>query len=391
MSTRYKTGQNNNKHPMIQSVARASLRSRPQFTEWATIRRVGEHLLCFFLPLTNLAFLACGPQSGYLSLLWTAPVWLCIVADAFSPTEVKREPIPAEPWPFQLSLYLLFVLQLLNILLMLRLAAGLSWDNPQHIADAVAAVIAMRIMTGTTSCCSGIAVAHELIHGSRRHQRWMGRVLLWTVLYDHFAVEHIRGHHRLASTSGDCATARFGESFASFWRRGPLSQYRNAWKLENQRLARMPAGLRWLRHRVLWGQMGQALLLLSILCLFGPVALLMFAYQAVAAVRLLETVNYIQHWGLTRSEGHFGARDAWSTDSWFTLHSFVGLARHADHHQSAATPYHRLRDNEGSPSMPCGYFGMAMLVRCFDSRYRAYATEELRARRLGPFRPGNPE
>ena len=345
------------------------------------------HGVSFLLPVASLIFLATGPHRWDAALAWTLPVWLCIYADLKGPSARLEPPESMPAWPFDAALYLHFALQICNIALLLRVASLLHWSTPSDFATAAANIAAMRILTGTNSCCSGIAVAHELIHRHVAHQRWMGRILLWTVCYDHFLVEHVRGHHRLATTAEDPATARFGESYREFWGRTGKGQFASAWRLENQRLGAQPGCWPGWRHRVMQGLAIQAALLAFIAAAFGPVALLMFLYQALVAVHLLEAVNYFQHWGLTRSDRRFGGADAWGTDSWFTLHAFVGLCRHADHHAYGAKPYQHLCFSEESPNLPCGYFAMAIAVRLFNARYRQLAAAELHSRKLGPFRP----
>ena len=354
----------------------------------ARLRRLVTGLLSlgvsFILPISSLAFLATGPHRWDVALAWTGPVWLCIAADYFSPSAGRRVNPSLPDWVFDMNLYALFVLQLSNILLLLKVASQLQWSSTADFATAAAHIAAMRILTGTNSCCSGISVAHELIHRPARHRRWMGRILLWTVCYDHFAVEHVRGHHKYASTVEDCATARYGETFSEFWPRSAKGQFANAWKLEKERLAQSAELGHW-HNRVLHGLLIEALLVSLILWGFGPIALAMFVYQAVVAVRLLEAVNYLQHWGLSRGERRFSGPDAWRTDSWFTLHSFIGLSRHADHHTRGNKPYQRLAEMLESPRLPHGYFVMALLIRFDDTRYRKMASEELQTRRLGPF------
>lgn len=351
-----------------------------------SVRYLAERLLCFLLPLATLVFFVNSPHEWLAALLWTMPVWLCVAADTFSPA-ARQDPPAAQPgWPFETALYLLSALQITNIGLMLELVSLLGWNTPGEIAASLANLFAVRILTGTTSCCSAIAVAHELIHRSRRHQRWMGRLVLWTVCYDHFAVEHIRGHHRYVGTPADPATARYDETYSDFWRRTVKGQFVNAWRLENERLAKLPDIARLARHRVLHGLIIQASLVGFIFAGLGAVAGLMFLYQAFYALRLLESVNYFQHWGLSRAGKRFRAPDAWATDSWFTLHTFVGLSRHADHHEFGSKPYHRLRYRDEGPRLPYGYFAMYILVKFFNSRYRELARQELEAKGLGPFR-----
>ncbi|QSA95617.1 alkane 1-monooxygenase [Methylococcus sp. EFPC2] len=336
------------------------------------------------LPLCNLAFLSSGPHAWYSALLWTLPVWLCVIMDIRGPRVAEKVP---PGWPdraYTTLLYPLFALQFVNIGLFLNYAGQLSFGTLLAIGESAANIAALRILTGTTSCCSAIAVAHELIHRRPRHHRWMGRMLLWTVLYDHFAIEHVGGHHRRVGTTADPATARYGESFRQFWPRTLLGQFSGAWRLERSRLARRPGPVRFLRNRVMHGLAIQSGLLAAIFAVFGPMALVLFLYQAHAAVRLLETVNYFQHWGLTRRRRRFDGTAAWATDSWFSLHLFLGLSCHADHHEQPGKPYQHLHPGPTGPVLPYGYFAAALLVKFDDGRFHRLARRELERSTANP-------
>jgi len=343
----------------------------------------------FFLPVCNVAFLIGGPYRWDNALLWTAPVWVCILVDWLGPVVAYRPPRPLAPAVYGSVLHALVFLQLAAILLMLRLASELTWNTPSDWGNGVVNLIAVRIVTGTNSCCSGIALAHELIHRHSPWLRWLGRLMLWTVLYDHFAIAHAREHHRHAATGQDCASARRGESFEAFWRRSVSGQFANAWKQECERMSRHGGWRLWAGNRVLQGLTVELLLLFAILLSYGPVALAIFVYQALVAVRLLEAVNYFQHWGLQRDEGPFGAAHAWSTASWWSLHSLLGLPLHADHHRRAGKPFFRLTVLEGSPRMPCGYYVAALFVRFANERYKNALLARLHCSRKGDqfFRP----
>jgi alkane 1-monooxygenase len=243
-------------------------------------------------------------------------------------------------------------------------------------------------LVGINSGYSGIVVAHELIHRPRPHMRWIGRALLCTVFYEHFFTEHLRGHHARVATTDDPATARFGETYNQFWRRTVPAQFRSAWRLEAKRLGDpdMPwwdARLR--RSRVVHGILAESGCAAAIALAFGPAALATHMLQALSAVRLLEAVNYFEHYGLARAHKTVGVLDSWDTSSAFTRYTLVGLSRHADHHAFATRPYQQLRHWEASPKLPCGYFGMVWMVLTQNTKLRGLLEAELRRRRLGPF------
>ena len=140
-----------------------------------------------------------------------------------------------------------------------------------------------------------------------------------------------------------------------------------------------------LRHRVLHGLVLEWGVAVAVLVVLGAGSFAIYLLQACLAVRLLEAVNYFEHWGLTRTGRRVTSIDSWDTDSWFSLYTLVGLSRHADHHAHASRPYQQLRLREESPKLPYGYFGTVALVLFRNARFRALATEELARRRLGPF------
>ncbi len=65
-------------------------------------------------------------------------------------------------------------------------------------------VIGAGLVTGGI----GITIAHELGHKKSKLERLYGRLLLMTVCYMHFYIEHNRGHHVYVATPEDPATAK---------------------------------------------------------------------------------------------------------------------------------------------------------------------------------------
>jgi alkane 1-monooxygenase len=88
--------------------------------------------------------------------------------------------------------------------------------------------------------------------------------------------------------------------------------------------------------------------------------------SAVMGFLLLETVNYIEHYGLERDMNGNAYERVMPNHSWNSDH-LVGrvilfeLSRHSDHHYIASRKYQILRHMDESPQMPTGYPGMMLL------------------------------
>lgn len=219
-------------------------------------------------------------------------------------------------------------------------------------------------------CCGvlGINVAHELGHRVGRHERWMARALLWTSLYGHFIVEHNRGHHRRVATREDPASAWRGQWLFAFILRSVTLGWRSAWQLETEYLRSRDLPL-W-RHEVAWTTVAQAALLAVGGLMGGAQAVLGMVAAAFIGILLLETVNYVEHYGLSRRPGERGrAERVMPHHSWNSSHPLgrtllFDLTRHSDHHAHAARPYQVLRHHAEAPQLPTGYPGMMLLAWC---------------------------
>jgi alkane 1-monooxygenase len=307
-----------------------------------------------------------------------ASIWL----DMRSPSEHRQPATTLPGWPFDGVLWILAAIQLASVALLVRVVA-------LHGFWTLDALVGW-LLVGVNSGYSGLVVAHELIHRSRADLQQLGRLMLCSVLYEHFYTEHVRGHHARVGTADDPATARFGETPGAFFRRTVPAQLRSAWRLETRRLG--DVDMRWwdprlLQSRVVHGLAVEWGVALAVLVTLGPGAFAILVLQALLAVRLLEAVNYFEHWGLVRATRKVRTIDSWDTDSWFTLYTLVGLSRHADHHAHAARPHQQLRFFDDSPKLPYGYFGTVLLALFRRQRLMTLLTAELERRQLGPFAP----
>jgi alkane 1-monooxygenase len=251
----------------------------------------------------------------------------------------------------------------LHVPLQLGLMAWALWLVTHREATA-GAVILLGLGVGGIAGSQGITFAHELGHSRSRLDRALAWLLMASVNYAHFMVEHYRGHHPRAATAADPASARQGESLWAFLPRTLRGGWRSAWALEAQQLRQLRRG--WVRSPLLWAttaQLGWAGLLVPWL---GPMALLFWAVQSAYAVFLLEAINYIEHYGLQRRSVNgraepFGVMHAWNADHLLTNAVIANLQRHSDHHMHAWKPYAELQPLPG-PQLPTGYAGCLFLA-----------------------------
>ncbi len=226
--------------------------------------------------------------------------------------------------------------------------------------------VGLTMSMGISCGVLGINVAHELGHRSTKFEQTLSKLLLLTSLYMHFFIEHNRGHHKHVSTDKDPASSRRGESVYNFWFRSAIGGWLSAWKLEFERLTKKGKSKYSLENEMLLFQLIQLSFLVVIYLAFGTQVLLYFIAIAVFGFLLLETVNYIEHYGLRRKkEGEFYQRTL-PAHSWNSNHPIgrlvlFELSRHSDHHYIANRKFQTLRNFEESPQMPTGYPGMMIL------------------------------
>lgn len=215
-------------------------------------------------------------------------------------------------------------------------------------------IIGAALSTGIHSGSSSIVVAHEMIHRKSPLFQFLGKFLLFTVGNIYFYIEHLRVHHKWVGTEKDPATARRNESVYYFFVRSMSGQISNAWKLENERLARENKSV--VNNAVL--KNGVLLLLLNFVIgfSFGWMGLAVFLLHILIANFLLEYTNYIEHYGLSRKENERVREDlSWQTDKVISRFFLIDLSRHSDHHYYASKPFHTLQSHESSPKLPGGY------------------------------------
>lgn len=246
-------------------------------------------------------------------------------------------------------------------------------------------IIGMTLNMGVILGSYGINVAHELGHRTDPVSTWIARLLLVPSLYTHFTIEHNYGHHRHVGTPQDPATARLGESVYAFWWRSVSGSFRNAWHLEKERLVKTNKPFIGSSNQLIWGVTLQLFYVAAIIIVAGWVACVAALGAAVMGFLLLETVNYIEHYGLVRrklSSGHYETVEA--MHSWNSNHELgriflYELTRHADHHYRTNRHYQILRHLEGAPQLPLGYPG-SMILSLVPSMWRKVMHERIKVK-----------
>ncbi len=216
--------------------------------------------------------------------------------------------------------------------------------------------------TGLNSGALAIVTAHEMIHRPAKTWVWFGNMQLFSVLNAYFYVDHLRVHHRYIGTEQDHVSARYGEHFYHFLARSIYGQFREALQIEARAALKKGRAAYGFSNFVVRNTLGH-LFLLSILSAVHPVLMLAYLFQAVIANVLLEYTNYIEHYGLSRTDKervHAGL--SWQSDRFFSRFLLYDLSRHADHHLYGGRPYHLLKHHDTSPALPGGYASMIFPV-----------------------------
>ncbi|NNC70592.1 MAG: alkane 1-monooxygenase [Flavobacteriaceae bacterium] len=236
-------------------------------------------------------------------------------------------------------------------------------ESGLNTIDYLGRISSMGLMCGVI----GINVGHELGHRLNRLDQFLGELLLLTSLNTHFLPYHNGGHHFNVATPNDAATARKNEPLYSFWIRSHFMSYREAWHLENMRLKDSGKSIFTLKNRMITYSIANILVVASLYYFYGWFVLLAFIGAAITGILLLETVNYIEHYGLLRKQNdHGGFERVKRTHSWNSDHiigklMLFNLSRHSDHHYNGSKPYQILKSLPESPQMPTGYPGMMIL------------------------------
>jgi alkane 1-monooxygenase len=258
--------------------------------------------------------------------------------------------------------FLLYGIVILQYIMLVRFLYSMR-DPSLTLMDIAGRIWVMGLLCGVF----GINVGHELGHRVNRFEQTLAKALLLTSLYMHFFTEHNKGHHKRVATPEDPSSARYGEMIYLFYFRTIIFSYLSAWHIANEEVRKKGKAVLSLHNEMIRFHLIQAGLIGLIFWQFGGWVTLYFLAAAGIGILLLETVNYIEHYGLQRKATGEGTYErampehSWNSDHIIGRLMLFELSRHSDHHYMASRKYQVLRHHDHSPQMPTGYPGMMLL------------------------------
>lgn len=289
-----------------------------------------------------------------------------LIAPDSTNMDAAEEEMAKQDRVYDWILYMAVPLQYFSLFLFLQSMQ----DTSLASIDRVGRIMTMGLLCGVM----GINIGHELGHRVNKTENLLAKCLLLTSLYMHFFIEHNRGHHKHVGTPGDPSTARRNEPLYFFWFRSITGVYSRAWQIAAEEQSKNRK--KFTQNEMLHFQVIQLLFCALIGFMFGITVLLYFFCAALIGILLLETVNYIEHYGLMRKplgEGKY--ERAMPEHSWNSNHvigrlMLFELSRHSDHHYLASRKYQLLRHHNDSPQLPTGYPGSMLLAMLPPLWYR---------------------
>jgi alkane 1-monooxygenase len=321
-----------------------------------------KYFLIFLLPITvGIAFDAKGSLSFLPLIIFfvLVPFLELLIPKAWNTDEASETDLSKPHLFYNLLLYSLVPIQWIFVLYFL--------SSQNEITDPLTwwgRVLAMGLMCGII----GINLGHELGHRSSKMERFLGELLLLSSLENHFLPYHNRGHHTNVGTPQDPASARRNEVLFAFWFRSQIGSYIQAWQIESKRMQITRQARFSLRNKMVVYSIAQSILLVLIFWAFGKGGLFAFVVASIFGMILLETVNYIEHYGLARKQKPNGTYElvkrhhSWNSNHLLGRAILFELSRHSEHHYKPDKPYQLLNRHESAPNMPTGYPGMMILA-----------------------------
>ena len=315
-----------------------------------------KYLFAYSIPLSvyvSFESMGLGTYTTVMYAFITLPILDLITGNRSENLSEDQADEKKSKWIFDIMLYLN-----LPIVFGLLYLVFIKIETQEH---ATYELIGLGLSTGILLATNAINVAHELGHRTPYFERFMGKCLYIPCLYMHFYIEHNFGHHMNVATPNDGATAKYNQTVFSFWITSVTKQYTDAWKHQKNILTTKKHYFFSVKNDMLWYHLIQPTYLFGVFYFFSIDTMLFAIASGVVSFLFLESINYIEHYGLRRFKTPSGRYErvqpqhSWNSN--FNIGRIVlyELTRHSDHHYKSSKKYQLLNSYEQSPTLPLGY------------------------------------
>ena len=227
--------------------------------------------------------------------------------------------------------------------------------------NSISEIIGIILSASIVMATNGINVGHELGHRKSLFSRTCSKLLYLPCQYMHFFIEHNYGHHINVATPNDPATAKYKQNLYSFWISSVTKTYISAWRIQLKLLRVSKLSFFSLRNDMIFYTLFQISFLIFIYLNYGLVITIYSVLMSIGSFLFLETINYVEHYGLLRkikSNGKYERvkpHHSWNSNHTIGRITLYELTRHSDHHFISSKKYQVLESIDDSPQLPYGY------------------------------------
>ena len=314
-----------------------------------------KYLMSYSIALTAFIGISLGGFYNYLAVVFTfifIPILETIVKKSDEEyTEEEKKSRLLDPF-FDLLLYL-------NI----PIVFGIFFFSLDKLAftSSVSDIIGIILSASIVMATNGINVGHELGHRKSIIARTCSKLLYLPCQYMHFYIEHNFGHHINVATPDDPATARYKQTLYSFWITSVVRTYFSAWEIQLKLLKVSKRNFFSIKNDMVFYTLFQITFLAFVYYNFGLYLTLLSVLMSVISFLFLETINYVEHYGLLRKKEPSGRYErvkpyhSWNSNHTIGRIVLYELTRHSDHHFKSSKKYQVLESLDDCPHLPYGY------------------------------------
>lgn len=314
-----------------------------------------KYLMSYSIALMAFIGISLGGFYNYLAVVFTfifIPILEIIVKKSDEEyTEEEKRTRLLDPF-FDLLLYL-------NI----PIVFGIFFFSLDKLAftSSLSDIIGIILSASIVMATNGINVGHELGHRKSIIARTCAKLLYLPCQYMHFYIEHNFGHHINVATPEDPATARYKQTLYSFWITSVVRTYVSAWEIQLKLLKVSKRNFFSIKNDMVFYTLFQTTFLAFVYYNFGLYLTLLSILMSVISFLFLETINYVEHYGLLRKKEPSGRYErvkphhSWNSNHTIGRIVLYELTRHSDHHFKSSKKYQVLESLDDCPHLPYGY------------------------------------